>query len=122
MAVQDELQWQSATTFNLLRRSDESVQVGGHNVSPAWVVSQLQQHSGVKEAAVRLDSSLTQPRLKAFIVLQPNSNLAQSAKERSDLELWMADTLPWYAAPSSIHYGSALPRNAMGKLTDWQNA
>jgi long-chain acyl-CoA synthetase len=122
MAVQDELQWQSATTFNLLRRSDESVQVGGHNVSPAWVITQLQQHSAVKEAAVRLDASLAQPRLKAFVVLKSSSDTASHAAQCNALEQWMADTLPWYAAPSSIHYGSALPRNAMGKLTDWQNA
>ncbi len=121
MAVQDELQWQSATTFNLLRRNDESVQVGGHNVSPAWVIAQLQLHRAVKEAAVRLDATLAQPRLKAFVVLQPSGDLTSDATERSALELWMANTLPWYAAPSSISYGSTLPRNAMGKLTDWQN-
>jgi long-chain acyl-CoA synthetase len=122
MAVQDELQWQSANTFNLLRRSDESVQVGGHNVSPAWVVAQLQQHSAVKEATVRLDATLAQPKLKAFVVLHQSSNTTDNANQRSALELWMADTLPWYAAPSSIDYGSALPRNAMGKLSDWQNS
>lgn len=122
MAVQDELQWQTATTFNLLRRSDESVQVGGHNVSPAWVIAQLRLHSAVKEASVRLDATLAQPRLKAFVVLQPGSHLTNDATQRNAFELWMADTLPWYAAPNSIHYGSALPRNAMGKLTDWQNA
>ncbi len=114
MAVQDELQWTSDTAFNLLRRTDQSVQVGGHNVSPAWVVAQLQTHGAVKEAAVRLDGATT-PKLKAFVVL----HAAGAAQQRSALEQWALDTLPWYANFSSITYGTALPRNAMGKPTDW---
>ena len=131
MAVQDELQWTSDTAFNLLRRTDQSVQVGGHNVSPAWVVAQLQTHSAVKEAAVRLDGATT-PKLKAFVVLHGSDNTeaapaanqaaqgaAQDATQRAVLEQWALDTLPWYASFSSITYGSALPRNAMGKPSDW---
>ena len=123
MAVQDELQWASDTAFNLLRRTDQSVQVGGHNVSPAWVVAQLQTHSAVKEAAVRLDGATT-PKLKAFVVLHGSDNTeaapaANQAALGAALEQWALDTLPWYASFSSITYGSALPRNAMGKPSDW---
>ena len=119
MAVQDELAWTGPDTFELLRRSDESVQVGGHNVSPAWVVAQLQAHSAVKEAAVRLATDTTPAKLKAFIVLQPAAQ-ANTTPQRTDLEQWINATLPWYATFSSITYGSALPRNAMGKASDWQ--
>ncbi len=128
LAVQDALQWTSDTTFNLLRRTDESVQVGGHNVSPAWVLAQLQTHGAVKEAAVRLDDATT-PKLKAFVVLhaannhcaeQPSASSADPhAQQRCALEQWVLDTLPWYANFSSITYGTALPRNGMGKPTDW---
>ena len=131
MAVQDELQWASDTSFDLLRRTDESVQVGGHNVSPAWVVAQLQTHRAVKEAAVRLDSATAPlaPRLKAFVVLhsahhdtagdRTTDQAIHSAAQRAALEQWALDTLPWYANFSSITYGPALPRNAMGKPSDW---
>jgi long-chain acyl-CoA synthetase len=115
MAVQDSLQWTAERTFDLLRRIDESVQIGGHNVSPAWVVSQLQTHSVVQEAAVRLDTQCTPSRLKAFIVLREPADSAQCAA----LEQWIADNLPWYATFSSITYGAQLPRNTVGKAADW---
>jgi long-chain acyl-CoA synthetase len=53
LSVQDEINWVSANAFNLLRRSDQSVQVGGHNVSPQWVTEQL----------------LTQPQVRALEAL-----------------------------------------------------
>jgi long-chain acyl-CoA synthetase len=114
MAVQDELNWVSDNSFHLLRRTDQSVQVAGHNVSPAWVMDQLQSHPAVKEASVRLDTHLSAPKLKAFVVLH-----SDSASQRTELEQWILDTLPWYAGFSAITYGAALPRNAMGKLSDW---
>jgi long-chain acyl-CoA synthetase len=117
MAVQDELQWVDNTCFNLLRRTDQSVQVAGHNVSPAWVMSQLESHPAVQEASVRLDGSSSSAKLKAFVVLKiENEN---PASQRTELEDWIINTLPWYANFSSLTYGTILPRNAMGKLTDW---
>jgi long-chain acyl-CoA synthetase len=114
MAVQDQVQWVSDTAFNLLRRNDESVQVAGHNVSPAWVVTQLQQHSAVSQAAVRLDGN-TSARLKAYVVLKSPDDHT----ERQALEQWVLEQLPWYATFSSITYGTSLPRNALGKTADW---
>lgn len=125
LAVQDELAWTGADTFNLLRRNDESVQVGGHNVSPAWVVAQLQNHSAVKAASVRLATDTTPAKLKAFIVLHPAQSAtaeATPAAQRNALEQWINETLPSYATFSSITYGSALPQSAMGKASDWQTA
>jgi long-chain acyl-CoA synthetase len=115
LAVQDELQWTSDTHFQLLRRSDQSVQVGGHNVSPAWVADQLRAHPAVTDASVRLDTHASPPRLKAFVVMRSD----EASDERVALEAWALDTLPWYAALGSIRYGSEVPRNAMGKLCDW---
>jgi long-chain acyl-CoA synthetase len=116
MAVQDTLQWTGPDSFELLRRSDDSVQIGGHNVSPAWVVGQLMGHSAVKEATVRLDLEHTPSKLKAFVVLHDSAQTETSA----ELEQWIADQLPWYATFSSITYGAQLPRNVMGKAADWQ--
>ncbi len=123
--VQDELQWTSGTDintdansepgFHILRRSDFSVQVGGHNVSPAWIEDQLRLHPAVKDASVRLSTLAKTPRLKAFVV----PNAPDSVDQRQALEQWALDTLPWYANFSSITYGKTIPVNVIGKPSDW---
>lgn len=115
MAVQDELQWVDTNRFYVVRRHDQSVQVGGHNVSPTWVCDQLRSHPSVKQAAVRLSTSVRPPRLKAFVVL----HTPDDAGQRRALELWALNQLPWYANFSTVTYGLELPRNAMGKPSDW---
>ena len=116
LALQDELQWTGATEFELLRRIDCCVQVGGHNVSPAWVRDQLLAHPAVLDASVRLDSAAAPAaRLKAFVVLRVPGDPSQPA----GLEAWVMHHLPWYANFSSICYGAELPCNAMGKHSDW---
>lgn len=115
MPVQDELKWISATQFELLRRTDNSVQVGGQNVSPQWVAQHLQTHSMVSGAAVRLDVLAAAPKLKAFVVMHSPAD----AMQRQEFEAWALETLPWYAALSSVTYGGELPTNAMGKPSDW---
>jgi long-chain acyl-CoA synthetase len=120
MAVQDELKWVNDTDFELLRRSDYSVQVGGHNVSPDWVVKQLLKNTLVKEASVRLSTNHKPPKLKAFLVLDEEYLQANFAAQQTKLEQWIADTLPHYATFSAITYGKELPKSASGKLSDWE--
>lgn len=115
LAIQDELSWLNDTDFQLLRRTDHTVQVGGHNVSPDWVAAQLMSHPAVKAAAVRLHDRVTPPRLKAFVVL----HAPDKADQREELETWALNHLPWYAAPCAIQYGAELPKNALGKASDW---
>jgi long-chain acyl-CoA synthetase len=110
--VQDGLQWHDARSFSVGPRKDQAVQVGGHNVSPGWVASQLQQHPAVQHCTVRTHGQGAQLRLKAFAVLHDRT-------QQTVFEAWMHDTLPWYACPVHVSYGPELPRNAMGKLTDW---
>jgi long-chain acyl-CoA synthetase len=115
LPVQDELRWLNEHSFDLLRRQDDGVQVAGHNVSPRWVSEHLCKHAAVKEACVRLSEDHQPVRLKAFVVLHSEAPLSQ----RAALEQWLLETLPWYAAPGRINYGTELPRNALGKLCDW---
>jgi long-chain acyl-CoA synthetase len=115
LGLQDEIRWTGTDQFELLRRTDRCVQVGGHNVSLAWVREQLLAYPAVEDASVRLDTAVGPPRLKAFVVLKAPSDLSQEA----GLQEWALDNLPWYAALSSICYGAELPRNIMGKPTDW---
>ena len=115
LALQDELQWTGANEFELLRRTDCCVQVGGHNVSTAWVKEQLLEHFAVQDASVRLDTDAPLSRLKAFVVLRVPGDQSQQAS----LEAWVLHHLPWYANFSSIRYGAQIPRNALGKHSDW---
>ena len=115
LELQDELHWTGVNQFELLQRTDSCVQVGGHNVSPAWVREQLMAYFAVEDVSVRLDASTPHPRLKAFVVLKAPADRSQQA----GLQNWALDNLPWYAAPSSICFGTELPRSVMGKLTDW---
>lgn len=115
LPIQDQLNWLNDTDFQLLRRTDHTVQVGGHNVSPDWVAAQLMSHPAVKEAAVRLHDRAMPPRLKAFVVLHAPGNIDQ----REAVEAWAVNQLPWYAAPCAIRYGAELPKNALGKASDW---
>lgn len=115
LALQDDVRWTGTNQFELLRRTDSCVQVGGHNVSLAWVREQLLAYSAVEDASVRLDTAAPLPRLKAFVVLKAPANQAQQA----GLQAWALDNLPWYAALGNICYGAELPRNAMGKPSDW---
>ena len=115
LRLQDELRWISANQFELLQRTDSCVQVGGHNVSPAWVREQLMTYPAVEDVSVRLDEAGLHPRLKAFVVFKAPADQLQQA----GLQNWALHNLPWYATPSSICFGAELPRSVMGKLTDW---
>ncbi len=117
LAVQDDLNWLNDSNFELLRRTDHTVQVGGHNVSPDWVAAQLMTHPAVREAAVRLHDQVVPPRLKAFVVLHAPCNTDRC----EEVEAWAVNHLPWYAAPCAIRYGTKLPKNALGKASDWPN-
>ena len=115
LELQDEVRWTSINQFELLRRTDSCVQVGGHNVSTVWVREQLLTYPAVKDASVRLDTASSISRLKAFVVLKVLADPSQQAAFQG----WAMNYLPWYAALSSICYGAELPRNAMGKPSDW---
>jgi long-chain acyl-CoA synthetase len=113
----DDLQWEpdqpnQPARFRLGARRDGVVQVGGHNVDPAWVAQQIRQMSGVRDCAVRLAGSGADARLKAFVVLAPHAKL-------DALQAAWRELLPWYAVPQRVTVGDAVPTNAMGKRVDW---
>ncbi len=112
LKLQDQLNWINDTEFELGVRADGIVQVGGHNVSPQWVSQQMSLHEAVLESSVRLDRNAHPLRLKAFVVLKKE-------QESEKFESWLKKTLPHYAMPQRIDYGNTLPRNGMGKLSDW---
>jgi 4-coumarate--CoA ligase (photoactive yellow protein activation family) len=94
-------------------RRDSAVQVAGHNVWPERVAMQLNQCDGVDQIAVRLGVN---GRLKAFVVPVPG---AEPSQVGATLQQFAASRLSEAERPKSFCFGNALPRNEMGKLTDW---
>lgn len=94
-------------------RRDGAVHVGGHNVWPARVAAMLRGLDGVADAAVRLDGN---GRLKAFIVPEGDRDPADLTPL---IDRAVVDRLSVAERPRRLRFGTALPRNAMGKLEDW---
>lgn len=113
LPLQDRLSWQNETQFTLLGRKDDVVQVAGVNVSPAHLRARLLTVEGVAEAAVRRDG----PRLRALIV----PATGQEEPALSERLARVLSRLPAPARPAQITFAKALPRNAMGKLCDWDD-
>jgi acyl-CoA synthetase (AMP-forming)/AMP-acid ligase II len=72
----DHVEWVGPDTLRPATRRDQVVQVAGTNVHPAQVAEALREHPGVAAAAVRLDTALPEPRLKAFVVPSPGADMA----------------------------------------------
>lgn len=110
LAVQDILEWHGNDRFVVVGRRDNVVQVAGTNVSLDVVQTMIAALPGVKDAIVRPDG----PRLKAFVVPRGTDLPGIDSAIRTALR-----QLPAAARPDRISFGSALPRNAIGKPADW---
>jgi long-chain acyl-CoA synthetase len=119
--IPDKVEWHGDDQLTPVGRRDGAVQVGGTNVFPADVETRLRQHERVADCAVRLDTRNTAAqRLKAFIVLRETAGKTMDQDAvRAALMSHMAQNLPPAARPASLTFGAALPRNTMGKLSDW---
>jgi long-chain acyl-CoA synthetase len=115
--LSDYLHWQDASHFRPAGRRDEAVQVGGVNVFPGSIAERLQCLPQIASTAVRLMSAAEGERLKAFIV--PTGNVDSADTLESFLHAWCAENLSAPERPKAFTFGSSLPRNAMGKLSDW---
>lgn len=115
--LNDRLQWLDNQHFYPTGRLDQAVQVGGINVFPVQLASQLRQLPQVQEAVVRLMAPEEGDRLKAFIV--PADPQASEKELRRDLQAWCQDNLKTVERPQAFNFGSQLPTNALGKACDW---
>ena len=115
-AIPDRLAWLDERHFSVCGRVDEAVQVGGTNVFPARVRQVLLDHPQVADAQVRLMAPEEGSRLKAFVVPAPG---ADPAALRSELWRWTESRLTAPERPKAFTVGHQLPRNAMGKVSDW---
>lgn len=112
--LMDRSSWVDERRFHLGGRCDDAVQVGGINVFPARVRDTLLAHRDVADAAVRIDPS--SGRLKAFIIPTPD---APGEAVIARVDGWCGQQLRAVERPRRFTLGRELPRNAMGKLTDW---
>ena len=88
--VSDELQWSLDGTFDVLRRLDGAVQIGGSNVHPGQIAAKLKKLNGVASAKVNLMQDTDAKRLEAHIVLETG---ADEDAIRRDLEMWSNENL-----------------------------
>ncbi|MEM9425096.1 MAG: AMP-binding protein [Pseudomonadota bacterium] len=113
LPLQDHLDWRDACRFLPRERIDHAVQIAGVNVSLRKVRDVLCASDLVDDAAVRLEGN----RLKAFVV--PASSIAIEQLVQA-LEMHMSQALEPAARPAHYDFGEELPRNAMGKPSDWR--
>jgi 4-coumarate--CoA ligase len=114
LELQDHFRWVTDRTFFLEGRKDDVVQVGGVNVSIGLVRSRILELDEVAEVAVRMGRD----RLKAFVV--PHRSRVEMGNIRDRIYRALAD-LPATSRPATVTLGTSLPRNSMGKLSDWDN-
>lgn len=112
----DTLAFFDSTHFEVSRRNDHAVQVAGTNVFPAVLAKRLETFPGVAGAAVRLMHPSEGSRLKCFVVPAPECN---EAELEDALSRWFETWDSAAERPKAIRFGKSLPRDSMGKLTDW---
>ncbi len=133
--LRDRLEWVDERHFFPRGRLDRVVQVGGENVSLEHVEDVLGGIPGVEQAIVRTTEVDGEPRLKAFLVTgaaaeaapgsqpppggHPSSGAAPPSREA--VERYARENLRAVERPVSVTFGEAVPRNAMGKITDWES-
>jgi acyl-CoA synthetase (AMP-forming)/AMP-acid ligase II len=93
-------------------RDDEMIVSGGENVFPREVEDLLTDHDAVVEAAaIGVDDEQFGQRLRAFVVMQDNSDVREE-----DLKDYVKSNLARYKVPREIVFVDELPRNATGKV------
>jgi long-chain acyl-CoA synthetase len=114
MNLQDHLQWDADRKFTPMKRIDDVVQLGGHNVSPEWVKEQIAASPEVKECAVRTFDQSGNVALKTYLVLE------RDTEENRHQLIWnLRERLAAHAMPRSFAFGTSLPKTETGKLADW---
>lgn len=116
VALPDRAHQAADGTLLLEGRKDNAVQVGGMNVHPARVAQVLRTHPDVLAAAVRPDTTLAEPRLKAFVV---PAHGADPVQLEAALRRFCAERLSSPERPVHFSFGGALPEGALGKARDW---
>lgn len=111
----DRVRWHDSAHLEPVGRRDGALQIGGMNVWPQRVRETIETHSEVAECAVRPFETSGGTRLKAFIVPRD----MDAAPPQDSLRHWLRQQLSTPECPVRLDFGNQLPRNSMGKLSDW---
>ncbi|MCF3119146.1 amino acid adenylation domain-containing protein [Streptomyces arenae] len=118
----DRARWRSDGTLEFFGRLDRQVKLNGYRIELAEVESTLTAHPEASEAVVDVrESPSGRAQLIAWAV-----PCARSGRRRSDggeravfarqLRMFVADHLPAFMVPSTVHVVDELPRNTNGKV------
>ncbi len=112
VAAPDHLRWEGPRHLRPVGRRDGAVMIGGVTVHPEAVARKLAGRPGVGEARVRPSGN----RLKALLVPEPGAD--PPAVEQA-VRAWAETALPPAERPIAYTLADAVPRDSMGKETDW---
>jgi non-ribosomal peptide synthetase component F len=97
--------------LEFLGRLDAQVKVRGFRIELGEIESVLEQHSGVREAAVAAREDGSEGRLAGYVVLERDA-----AVSTAELRAHLKERLPAYMVPASFVVLDALPRTGSGKV------
>ncbi len=113
--LNDHLAFNSGTRFHIHGRRDPVVQIAGYNINLEHIRQVLCQHPDVRDAAVRAGRD----SLRFFLALHPVPDHPEGWCRQ--FQSWLDGALPDAPPASGIILGTALPRNAMNKASDWHD-
>ncbi|ORY00193.1 hypothetical protein K493DRAFT_298977 [Basidiobolus meristosporus CBS 931.73] len=93
-----------------LGRSDQQVKIRGFRIEPGEIEACLNEHPQVREATVLVLGKNNSKRLVAYVVAEPNKQLAHT------LRLHLTNKLPEYMIPAAFVQLDVLPLTPNGKV------
>ncbi|MBK1668803.1 hypothetical protein CKO28_12255 [Rhodovibrio sodomensis] len=108
----DHLRWEGPRHLIPTGRVDDAVMIAGVTVHPDAVARKLASRPGVREARVRPSGR----RLKALLVPETDTDWAAV---KQDVRAWAETALAPAERPTTYTLAASVPRDALGKETDW---
>jgi len=96
-----------------LKRKDNSVSIGGINTYLNEIEEKIKSYQLVKDCIVRTYETTTGTRLKSFII--PTDLTTNTLQKITNF----INKFPAHKKITNIKFGEKLPKNEIGKITDW---
>ena len=96
-------------TIEFIGRADNQVKVRGYRIELEEIEAVLEQHAGIKQAAVVVTEAESGARLEGYVV-------SEEGLRSRDVKTYLSERLPEYMVPEVIVTLEELPINAHGKV------